>query len=104
MRPLLVLSLAALMVPAHAQELAPRTPGGLPSTELAQAWLQQDPGVQEAAGGVEAAAHTAGMLRVSPNEWNLKLSSQRRRYPSGPDSGEWAAQLERTVRLPLFAS
>ena len=100
MRALLVLSLVALAIPVHAQELAARTPAGLPSTELAQTWLQQDPGVQEAAGGVEAAVHTAGMLRASPNEWNLKLSSQRRRYTIGPHSDEWAAQLERTLRLP----
>lgn len=100
MRPLLVLCLTALVIPAHAQELASRTPAGLPSTELAQAWLLQDPSVQEAAGGLEAAADTAGMLRVSPNEWNLKLSSQRRSFTTGPDSDEWAAQLERTVRLP----
>ncbi|MHB8911149.1 MAG: TolC family protein [Lysobacter sp.] len=99
MRPLVVLCLAAFAIPAYAQ-LAPRTPAGLPPTELAQTWLQQDPGVQEAAGGLEAAAHTAGMLRASPNEWNLKLSSQRRSYTPGPDSDEWAAQLERTVRLP----
>lgn len=100
MRLLLVLYLAALAIPAYAQELAHRTPAGLPPSELAQAWLQQDPGVQEAASGLEAAANIAGMLRASPNEWNLKLSSQRRSYTTGPDSDEWAAQLERTLRLP----
>lgn len=100
MKPLLVLCLAILAFPAHALELAPRTPAGLPSTELAWAWLQQDPGVQEAAAGIEAAEHSAGMLRVSPNEWNLKLGSQRRRFTTGPESDEWSAQLERTVRLP----
>ncbi len=100
MRQVMALCLAALVMPAYAQELAHRTPAGLPSTELAQAWLQQDPGVQEAASGLEAAANTAGMLRASPNEWNLKLSSQRRNYTAGPDSDEWAAQLERTLRLP----
>lgn len=99
MRPLVVLCLAAFTIPAYAQ-LAPRTPAGLPPTELAQTWLQQDPGVQEATAGLEAAARTAGMLRVSPNEWNVRLSSQRRSYASGPDSDEWAAQLERTLRLP----
>ena len=100
MKPLLVLCLATLVCPAEALELAPRTPAGLPSTEFAGAWLQQDPGVQEAAGGIEAAEHAAGMLKVSPNEWNLGIGSQRRRFTTGPDSDEWTARLERTMRLP----
>ncbi len=99
MRHLLVLCLAAIAMPAHAQ-LAPRTSAGLPQTALAQTWLQQDPGVQEAAAGLEAAARTAGMLRVSPNEWTARIGSQRRSYPIGPDSNEPTAQLDRTLRLP----
>lgn len=99
MRLLTVLCLVAFAIPAHAQ-LAPRAPAGLPPTEVAQAWLQQDPGVQEAAAGLEAAARTAGMLRVSPNEWNVRIGSQRRSYATGPDSNESTAQLERTLRLP----
>ncbi len=100
MKPLFILCFATLAIPAYAQELAPRLPAGLPPTELAQVWLQQDPGVQEATAELQAAEHTAGMLRASPNEWNLKLTSQRRSYTTGPDSNEWAAQLERTLRLP----
>ena len=100
MKPLLVICLTALAMSATAQELAPRSPAGLPPTELAQPWLLQDPGVQEATAELKAAEHAAGMLRASPNEWNLKLSSQRRSYTTGPDSNEWAAQLERTLRLP----
>ena len=100
MKPLLVFCLVGLASHAHAAELAPVHPAGLPSTELAQAWLQQDPGVQEAAGGIEAAEHSAGILRVSPYEWNLGYGSQKRRFTTGPDSDEWTARLERTVRLP----
>jgi len=99
MRSLAVLCLAVFAIPAHAQ-LAPRTPAGLPPTELASAWLQQDPGVQEATSGLEEAARTAGMLRVSPNEWNVRIGSQRRSYPAGPDSNESTAQLDRILRLP----
>lgn len=100
MKLLLVACMTAFAIPVHAQELAPRTPPGLPPTELAQAWMQQDPSVQEATAGLEAAARTAGMLRASPNEWNLRLGSQRRSFVTGADSSEWTAQLERTLRLP----
>ena len=100
MRPLLVLCMAALAAPAQASELVARAPAGLPSTELAQAWLQQDPGVKEAAAGLEAAEQAAGLLRVSPNEWILKVGTQRRRFTTGPESDEWSAQVERTIRWP----
>lgn len=76
------------------------TPADLPSTELAQAWLAQDPAVVEARSGRLGAGHAAGMLAASPHEWTVKGSAQRRRYTSGPTSNEWIAQLERTVRLP----
>ena len=99
MKSLLVLCLVVLSTPTQAQ-LGPRTPEGLPPTELAQTWLQQDPGVQEAAAGLEEAARSAGILRVSPNEWSLRIGSQRRSYGIGPDSNESSAQLERTLRLP----
>ncbi len=100
MKPLFVLCFAALAIPAYAQELAPRSPAGLPPTELVQPWLQQDPNVQAALSDIEAAVHSAGMLRVSPNEWNATYSTQRRRYASAPESNERTAQLERTIRLP----
>lgn len=100
MRLLLVVCMAAFAFPSDAQELGPRTHPGLPPTELARPWLLQDPEVQEAAAGLEAAARTAGMLRVSPNEWTVQVNPQRRRYAEGPPSNEWSAQLERTLRLP----
>lgn len=76
------------------------TPADLPSTELAQAWLAQDPAVVEAQSGWLGAGHAAGMLAASPHEWTVKGSAQRRSYTTGPTSNEWTAQLERTVRLP----
>jgi len=100
MRSLFVLCLVVTGMSLHATELTPRTPAGLPSTELVDPWLQQDPGVQMALAEMEAATNTAGMLRTSPNEWNVRLSSQRRRYSVGPGSDEWGAELERTFRLP----
>ena len=85
----------------HAQELGVVSPPGLPPTELVQTWLQQDPFVQEELAGLQAARHSAGMLRVSPYEFTANLSSQRRRYEiGGPSSNEWVAQVDRSVRLP----
>lgn len=96
-----VVVLMAFAPGLHAQELVVAAPPGLPPTELVQTWLQQDPSVQEELAGLQAARHTAGMLNASPYEFIAKLSSQRRRYDTGgPTSNEWAAQLERTVRLP----
>jgi outer membrane protein TolC len=101
MRPLLFICLAVVALTARAQELIARAPEGLPPSEVAQEWLLQDPGVQEAASELNDAAEEAAMLRGSPNEWNLRLASQQRRYDAGgPDSDEWEAQLERTMRLP----
>lgn len=84
----------------YAEDLVVSAPAGLPPTEIVQGWLRQDPSVQEAAAGLEAAGHTAGMLQASPYEFTARLSSQQRRYDVGRTSDEWAAQLERTLRLP----
>jgi len=85
---------------AAAADLTVTPPPGLPSTEVVQAWLHQDPSVQEAQAGLEAAQHAAGMLRASTHEFTTRVASQRRRYDVGPDSKEWTAQLERAIRLP----
>lgn len=100
MKHLYILCLAALAIPSYAQELAPRAPAGLPATELAQAWLQQDSSVQEAIGALKAGDYAAGMLRSSTNEWHINYSAKRRNYETGPDSDEWDARIERTMRLP----
>ncbi len=75
------------------------TPPDLPPTELARQWIDQDPAVVEARRALSAASHGAAALRASPHEWTTKLSAQRRRYDSGGTSNEWAAALERTIRI-----
>lgn len=101
MRVWMVAALMAFAPMLHAETLVVAAPPGLPSTELVQGWLQQDPSVQEEVAGLQAARHAAGMLRASPYEFTVTLSSQQRRFDSsGATSNEWAAQLDRTVRLP----
>ena len=95
---LLLLGMASCSISAMEADVP--TPTDLPSTESAQVWLRQDPSVQEALAGTAGADHVAGMLRASPHEWTIKASTQQRRYEAGPTSREWAAQLERTIRLP----
>jgi len=101
MKRFLWLALFAASVSAlGAEELVAPAPTGLPSTELVQTWLRQDPSVQEAFAGLAAAEHTAGMLRASPYEFGAEVSSQRRNYDVGPSSNEWSVQVDRTLRLP----
>jgi len=95
---LFLLGMASCSISAMDVDLP--TPTDLPSTESAQVWLRQDPAVQEALADMAGAGHVAGMLRASPHEWTVKATSQQRRYEAGPTSREWAAQLERTIRLP----
>lgn len=75
------------------------TPPDLPPTELARQWIDGDPTVVEARRTLDATMHGAAALRASPHEWTTKLSAQRRRYDSGGTSNEWAATLERTIRI-----
>ena len=90
---------ALLAQDALAQE--PAAPADLPPTDVAIAWLLQDADVMAAEAGRDAAGYEATQLRVSPNEWSLRLSMADRNYDTGPDSDdEWSAQLERPVRLP----
>ena len=92
--------LGCLMLPyaVAAQERA--QPSDLPPTELARQWLQQDADVREADADRGVAIQQARQLRMSSNEWSVRYQKSRRRYPSGPDSNEWTAQLERPFRLP----
>jgi len=75
-------------------------PPDLPSRDAVSKWLVADPAAREADIGRSTANHEAGMLRVSPNEWTVKATGQRRQYDIGPSSREWDAGIERTVRLP----
>ena len=74
-------------------------PPDLPPTELARESIDQDPAVVAARRALTAAGHGAAALRTGSHEWTTRLSAQRRRYGSGGDSNEWAASLERTIRI-----
>jgi outer membrane protein TolC len=75
------------------------TPADLPPTELARQSIDQDPAVVEARSTLSAAGHGAAALRAGSYEWTTRLSAQRRRYDGGGNSNEWAAALERTIRI-----
>jgi outer membrane protein TolC len=75
------------------------TPPDLPATEHARAAIDQDPAVNQARYGVQAATHSAAMLEASPYEWTASTTAQRRRVDGGGNSNEWSVQLERTVRI-----
>jgi len=95
-----MLMLAIVSCSVTAMEAGIPTPADLPPTDQVAILLRQDPSVQEALAHASGASHVAGMLRASPHEWTVKASGQQRRYEAGPTSREWAAQLERTIRLP----
>lgn len=94
-----LLALAAIAVALPARAADRPTPVGLPPTELARQWIDQEPAVVEARRALDAAAHGAAALRASPHEWTTRVSAQRRRYDSGANSNEWTAALERTIRI-----
>ena len=75
------------------------TPPDLPPTELARDSIDQDPAVVEARRALSAAGHGAAALRAGSHEWITRLAAQRRRFENGGNSNEWAASLERTIRI-----
>lgn len=88
--------LAALA--AHAQGVA--TPGFLPSTAQASAWIEADSAVARARHSGEAANHAGAAIAASPHEWTARVQAQRRSYQdSVARSNEWTAQLERPIRV-----
>lgn len=90
--------LAIVALPALAQGVV--TPRDLPPTVAARQWIDQDPAVQEARSALQAAGHSAAMLRAGPHEWTTRLQGQRRNYRTGgSDSNEWNVQLERGIRI-----
>lgn len=82
---------------SHAAGVA--TPADLPATAQARAAIDQDPVVNQARHGVQAATHAAAMLEASPYEWTASTTAQRRRIDGSGTSNEWSVQLERTVRI-----
>ena len=87
---------------AHAQDTL--DPAGLLPAAVARPLLEQDPSVAAARGGLEVARQEAGILNSSPYEWTTRFTGQRRTVDNGPQSREWNATLERTLRLPTKAS
>ncbi len=82
---------------AHGASVA--TPADLPATEHARAAIDQDPAVDQARHGVQAATHSAAMLEASPYEWTASTTAQRRRVDGSGSSNEWSVQLARTLRI-----
>lgn len=96
--PLLALaSCVALCGPAGAAAIP--TPSGLPPTERAKEWIDQDPSVLEARQAAAAEAASAAALADGPHEWVARVAAQRRQVRAEGDSNEWSAQLERGVRI-----
>lgn len=75
------------------------TPPDLPPTELARQSIDEDPAVVEARRALSAASHGAAALRAGSHEWTTRLAAQRRSYDNGGNFNEWAASLERTIRI-----
>lgn len=87
-----------LALSAHAQDMP--TPGFLPSTAQARAWIEADPGVTRTRHAAEAANHGGAAIAAGPHEWTARVQGQRRSYQdSGARSNEWLAQLERSIRV-----
>lgn len=76
------------------------TPGFLPSTAQASAWIEADPAVARARLAAEAANHGGAAIATGPHEWTARVQGQRRSYQdSGARSNEWTAALERAIRV-----
>ena len=90
---------AALLIGglAAAQDVA--TPKDLPPTTQAVAWIDNDPAVIEAQRALAAAGHGAAALAAGTHEWTVRAAAQQRRVRENGNSNEWAAQLERAVRI-----
>ncbi len=76
------------------------TPGFLPSTAQASAWIEADPAVARARLAAEAANHGGAAIAAGPHEWTARVQGQRRSYQdSGARSNEWTVALERAIRV-----
>jgi len=83
-----------------AQPVQQPAPADLPSDEIAQRLLRDDPGVVQARHALDAARHRAVALTAGSHEWTAKTWVQRRRDRStGTDANEWSVGLERSLRI-----
>lgn len=83
--------------PGLAQQVP--APRDLPATAQAAAWIDKDPAVVEARRSLAAATHGAAALAAGTYEWTVRAAAQQRQVRDSGNSNEWAAQLERTVRI-----
>lgn len=103
MRAILPILLLASVTPALADN--GQAAGFLPAS-VARPLLERDPRVAAARAGLEAGHLDAKALESSPYQWTVNLSRQRRLTSPAdgtPESHEWNAGLERTLRLPAKA-
>lgn len=75
-------------------------PPFFPTNADASAWIDEEPSVVRARHAAAASDHDGAAIAASPYEWTVRVDGQRRNYrDSGLNSGEWNAQLERTIRI-----
>lgn len=98
-RIVILVGFANLVLAFSVQAQAPAVPTDLPGTEQALAAIDQDPAVVQAQRTVQAATHAAAMRAAGPYEWTVGASGQRRRVDGSGSSTEWAAQIERSIRI-----
>lgn len=93
-------ALAALALAlAGAAAGAQPQPRDLPPEPQAMAWIEADPSVQQALQAATAAGHAGAAIAAGPQEWSVRLQSQRRTIRDiGARSNEWLTQVERPVR------
>ncbi len=92
--------IAAMALPFRTSAQEVPTPGFLPATAQANAWIEAEPMVARARHAAEAANHAGAATAASPHEWTARVQGQRRSYQdSGARSNEWSAQMERAIRI-----
>lgn len=91
--------LTALLFGAHAAAQDVPTPGDLPSTAQAVAWIDKDPAVVEARRALAAAGQGAAALAAGPYEWTANGSTQRRNIGGVGNTSEWSVGVERGIRI-----
>jgi outer membrane protein TolC len=85
---------------SSAQVLQQTAAADLPSNEIAEQLLTDDPSVVQARHALEAARHRAVGLTAGSQEWVARGTAQRRRdRGNGVDFNEWTVGLERAIRI-----
>ena len=92
---------AALWASASpAQPVQQAAPVELPSNDVGELLLNDDPSVVQARHALEAARHRAVGLTAGSQEWVARGTAQRRRdRGNGVEFNEWTVGLERAIRI-----